>query len=79
MVTAVLIPISFNWGLAYSFRGLVHCHDAREHAGTWAGAGAVAECYSRVYRQQETLGLAWGLETSKVTPMKHFFQQGHAS
>ena len=26
---------AFIWGLAYSFRGLVHDHHGREHSGPW--------------------------------------------
>lgn len=28
---------AFNWGLVYSFRGLVHYHDGGEHGGTQVG------------------------------------------
>jgi hypothetical protein len=41
MTTATLIKKVFNWGLGYSFRGLIHSHlwyEAGRH-----GAGGVAE------------------------------------
>lgn len=68
----VLIEKGIYLGLAYSFRGLVHCYHAREH---WQytgrhGAGEAAE--SSTYkssgsRKRKTLGLSWAFETSKLT------------
>jgi hypothetical protein len=45
MTKATLIKKTFNWGLAYSFRGLVYYHHGRKHGSTQASAGVVAESY----------------------------------
>jgi hypothetical protein len=43
--------IVFNWALAYSFRGLVHCHHSGEHGSMQVGGGAVPESYMLIWRE----------------------------
>lgn len=60
----------FNWGLAYSFRGLVQYHHGREHDIIQAGALAIVESDILIPRQREreNLGLERCSQTSKPTP-----------
>jgi hypothetical protein len=60
--------------LAYSSRGLVHCHHDRKHGSMQAdrhGAEEVAESSISRFtgsRRRQTPGLAWALEISRPTP-----------
>jgi hypothetical protein len=59
---------AFNWGLAYSFRGLVYYHYGGEHGGTQAEAGAGTESYTLIHRQRENLGPGIGFWNLKAQP-----------
>jgi hypothetical protein len=70
----------FNWGLAYSLRGLVHYHHdgVQSHAGR-RGAGEVVESCIGIHRQREgeLLSLAWDSETQSPLPVIHLPQKDH--
>ena len=43
MTKATLMRKTFNWGLAYSFRALVHCHHGRKHGSMQADRHSAGE------------------------------------
>lgn len=48
------IKETFNWGLDYPFRRLVHHHRGGEHGGMQAGARAEAESYIVTLRVRDS-------------------------
>lgn len=63
----------FNWGLVYSFRGLVHAHHGRECSGRQAGmVPEELRAYILIDRweaeKSARLSLEWAFETLQPTP-----------
>lgn len=71
MTKTTLIKESTYWGLAYSFRNLVHCIMAESMAASGHGAGEVAEIYILIHKKRHIY--------SKVSTLIHLFLSNSAS
>ena len=69
MTKGIFKKKALNWGLAYSFKGLVHYHHGRKHDSMQAGMdlrACILIC--RQQAERNTQGTSQAFETSKLIP-----------